>query len=332
MGPTPAAAKQLQKAGPIDVNDFFPHSVTIRAGDKVSFAPRGFHNFDLPAKGGEMTPLLLPNGTKVSGANDAAGQPFWFNGLDNIAFNPALITTNTFGKKLSYNGKKGIQSGLPLGPSPKPLTVTFKKKGKYTYFCGVHPGMEGIVSVKGKKAKVPSKKADKRRLARQIARSVKTAKSLPKVKQPANTIDIGVAGKHGEELMDFAPKTLTVPTGTTVNFRMSRGSYEVHTATAGPGDPSDAKTDSYLREIAASFEGAPALDPRGVYPSEQPGTPTATLTPLLHGNGFWNSGVLDATSTTPQLGESSSVTFGAPGTYDFYCLVHPFMKATVTAQ
>ncbi len=210
--------------------------------------------------------------------------------------------------------------------------MTFKKKGKYTYYCDVHLGMKGVVTVKGKKAKVPSKKADKKALKKQIARSVKTAKTLASATQPANTVDIGVAGKHGEELFAFAPANLTVPTGTTVKFRMSAGSYEVHTATAGPGDPSDDKTPSYLREIAASFEGAPFVDPRGVYPSEAPGTPAATLTPALHGNGFWNSGVLDASSKTPQLAGENSVTFGQAGTYDFYCLVHPFMKGTVTVQ
>jgi plastocyanin len=51
----------------------------------------------------------------------------------------------------------------------------------------------------------------------------------------------------------------------------------------------------------------------------------------LHGNGFWNSGVLDGSSATP-LPNSSKVTFGAPGTYNFYCLIHPFMKGSVVVQ
>ena len=29
---------------------------------------------------------------------------------------------------------------------------------------------------------------------------------------------------------------------------------------------------------------------------------------------------------------ANQVTFGAPGKYDFYCMIHPFMKATVTVQ
>jgi plastocyanin len=330
LGPPPAAAKQIQKNGPVDVNDFFPHGVTIRAGDKLKFVANGFHNVDIPAKGGDVTPLLAPTGTAATGVNDAAGSPFWFNGQPNVTFNPVLLKNN-FGKKLSFNAKKGLQSGLPLGP-PKPLTVTFKKKGKYTYYCDVHNGMKGVVTVKAKNAKVPSAKADKKAVAKQVARSVKTAKTLALAKPPANTVDIGVAGKHGEELFAFAPAALTVPVGTTVNFRMSAGSVEVHTATAGPGNPGDDKTSSYLRDIAKTFEGAPVIDPRGVYPSEAPGTAAATLTPALHGNGFWNSGVLDASSATPQLAGSNSVKFGAPGKYDFYCLIHPFMKGTVTVQ
>jgi plastocyanin len=38
------------------------------------------------------------------------------------------------------------------------------------------------------------------------------------------------------------------------------------------------------------------------------------------------------TSNASPLPASGAVTFGAPGSYDFYCLIHPFMKATVTVQ
>jgi plastocyanin len=51
----------------------------------------------------------------------------------------------------------------------------------------------------------------------------------------------------------------------------------------------------------------------------------------LHGNGFWNSGALDRVSATP-LPQASQVTFGAPGTFTYYCLIHPFMKGTVVVQ
>ena len=37
---------------------------------------------------------------------------------------------------------------------------------------------------------------------------------------------------------------------------------------------------------------------------------------------------MDLAKDTPIPG-SNSVTFAAPGTYEFHCLIHPFMHATV---
>ena len=332
LGIPPSANKQFEKLQlPLDVNDFFPHGVTINKGDKIRFLPVGFHSFDFPARGGDMLPLITPTGDKVSGVNDAAGSPFWFNGQDQVGFNPALFPPGKFGKKVSYNGSKRVASGLPLAENLKPVTVTFKKVGRFTYFCNIHSGMTGTVAVRPKGKKVPSKRADAKAVKRQVAASIKTAKALPKTTPPANTVNVGVAGKGGEELFAFVPNKMTIPTGTTLSFRMSPGSYDVHTATTGPGKPDaeDGDPNSYLGQIAASFQ-SPVFDPRAVYPSEQPPA-IATLTPLLHGNGFWNSAVMDTAAGTP-LPSSNSVTFGAPGTYDFYCMIHPFMKATVTVQ
>ena len=43
-----------------------------------------------------------------------------------------------------------MASGLPLGEKLKPVTVTFKKTGRFTYFCNIHAGMKGTVTVKAK--------------------------------------------------------------------------------------------------------------------------------------------------------------------------------------
>ena len=328
MGIPPKSGKAFQPLG-VDVNDFFPHGVTIHKGDKIKFLPVGFHSFDFPARGGDMLPLITPTGQKIAGENDAGGAPFWFNGQDQVSFNPALVTGATFGKKVSYNGGKRVISGLPLGPDLKPITVTFKKKGKFTYFCNIHAGMKGVVTVKGKGSKVPSAKADRKALKRQVATAVKTSKGLSKTTAPANTVNVGAAGKHGEELFAFVPDTLTVPVGTTVTFRMHPASYDIHTATAGPGNP-ESEPDSYLGQLAKKFADEPIPPGQAVYRSEPPAT-LATLTPALHGNGFWNSGLMDTSKKSP-IGASDSVKFGAPGSYDFYCLVHPFMHAKITVQ
>jgi plastocyanin len=56
-----------------------------------------------------------------------------------------------------------------------------------------------------------------------------------------------------------------------------------------------------------------------------------SYSPTLHGNGFWNSGVMDTSAASPPA-NSNSVKFATPGTYDFYCLVHPFMHGQVVVQ
>jgi plastocyanin len=315
-----------QKLG-ADVNDFFPHGITVRAGDKVRFVPTGFHTVNLPKRGGGPLAFLAPNGT-ASGVTDAAGAAYWFNGQPTLGFNPPLVTKPGFGKSFKYNGSKQVESGLPLSNKPKPMTVAFTKAGSYTYFCDLHPGMKGTVRVLAKSKKAPSAKADKKALKAQLARDEKIAKQLAKTKTASGTVDVGVAGAHGVEVYTFLPGSITVPAGTTLKFQMSKHSFEAHTATTGPGDPEKAPS-SFLGKLAASFT-SPAIDPAATYPSDPPGAP-ASLTPQSHGNGFWNSGVMDTEAKSP-LPPDSSVTFSAAGTYQFYCLIHPFMHGTVVVQ
>ena len=320
--PSAKIQKKFQKNGS-DVNDFFPHGVTIHAGDKVKFVPTGFHTVDLPAKGGRVNPFVAPQDQLISGSNDEAGQPFWFNGQPNQGFNPVLITNQNYGKKLTYNGKKAVLSGLPIAPKNKPMVVKFAKAGNYTYYCNLHPGMKGVVHVRRAARKVPSAAADKAALAKQVKRDLKIAKGLANTIVPAKTVYLGSAGPHGVEFFGMFPlKGLTVHVGDSVNFQMSKGSFEDHTATFGPGDPGD--PNSYLGQIAATLN-SPTFDPRLVYPSDN--TPV-NYTSTTHGNGFWNTGVLDRSSATP-LPPRNSVTFTQPGQFTYYCLIHPFMVGTV---
>ena len=170
-------------------------------------------------------------------------------------------------------------------------------------------------------------KADKNAVKRQVETAVETSKRLPRSAAPANTINVGASGKHGEELFAFVPNAVTVPRGTTMTFRLHPASYDVHTATTGPGNP-ESEPNSYLGQLAASFQ-SPQFDPRATYPSEPPGT-VASYTSTLHGNGFWNTGILDA-SPSP-IPASGRVTFGQAGSFTFICLIHPFMKGTVIVQ
>jgi plastocyanin len=330
--PTAKDAKTFNEKYLTDVNDFFPHAASVRVGDKIKFVPAGFHTVEFPAKGKDPVGLVIPTGKKIAGVLDEAKAPFWFNGQDELNFNPALFKM-LYGKTVSHNGVKGIQSGLPLAAKPKPMTVTFRKAGRFTYFCNVHPGMVGKIKVVPKAKKAASVKAHKKSIRTQVARDLKIAKALPKKQVPAGTVDVGVAGPHGVEYFGMLPAKVTVSAGQALNFRMTKGSFEVHTATFGPGNP-ESEPNSYLGTLAKSFEGN--LDQRAAYPSEPPAA-TSTLTPALHGNGFWNSGVMDLSPATLAPSQNS-VRFGnqapytLPRTYSYYCLVHPFMKGEVTVQ
>jgi plastocyanin len=343
--PTKDQKRFLAPAHEADAIDFFPHTVTVHVGDSVRFLPTAFHNVDIPAKGKPPLTLLVPGGL-VSGVNDANGNPFWFNGQrPNIAFNPAIIPPNVRvdysptkvpGSKIvkrSYTGAKAVLSDIPFNAGPPSLQVKFKKKGKITYFCDLHVGMKGVVRVLPKRKRIPGAKADRKRLKKQIKRDFAVAKTRNKVAVPPNTVLVGSAGKHGVEYFGYLPKVLHVPVGTAVTFRMTKGSYENHTATVAAAENADPEkvANSHLGRIAASFFNEAGFRADGVWTSDP--TEPVTLTRSSHGDGFWNSGVLDVLSSTPDtlIPDHRAVIFGQAGTYDFYCMVHPQMHGQVVA-
>ena len=327
MGPPPSASKTFEKLQ-TEVNAFFPQSTTIHVGDTVAFQP-GFHNVDIPAKGGKPSPFLIPSGQTATGVNDEAGNPFWFNGQPLFGFNPAILGAP---KTATYNGKKSVVGPVPVLGKPFAFKVTFTKKGTYTYYCDIHTGMKGKVHVVAKTAKAPDKKADAKTVNRQVAAAVKTAQRLQKTIPPSGVVDVGVAGPGGVEYFSIVGPKNPIPVGTTLRFEMTKGSFEAHTATTGPGDPrNETDTTSYLNKVASTFQGPGPFDGRAIYPSDQPGGSPASLKPQLHGNGFWSSGALDLDNRSP-LPSNNSVRFDAPGTYEFYCLIHPVMHTTITVQ
>lgn len=308
--------KSFNKTYNPDINAFFNKKVTINVGDTVAFQLRGFHTVDIPAKGGKPYPLLVP-GTTATG-NDFSGSPFWWSGkLPTVGFNPALLAP---GKSAIYNGRKQLDTGLPLG-KPKPFNITFSKAGTYKYFCDVHPGMVGTVVVKPDGAPIPSAKRDAAAEVKQITADIKAAKKAAAAKVPADTISLGKSTPSGVELYGMFPSSLTVNAGTTVTFSMSKSTFEVHTATFG-----DTKT---LKALAKGFQGVP-FPAQGVYPSDPPGTVTESLT--SHGNGFANTGALDQNPATTTIPSSGQIKFTQAGTYHFICLIHPFMHGTIIVK
>ena len=315
-GGTPGFQKALANSYGGEALDFFPHSVTVNQGDTIEWQGMsiGFHSIDVPKKGGADLPLILPTGTNASGLNDAAGNPFWFNGAPNVGFNPALGGPSGGGV---YNGSTRAASGLPLGP-PKAYKLKFTKPGTYVYFCDVHYDMRGVVVVKPAGKPIPTKRQEAASIVAQQARDTKIAKKLAKTKVSGDRVSLGLGGKDNVEILAMFPHTLRVHTGATVSFAMATRTGEAHTATFGPA--------SYLKPLEDSFTGT-APSAAAVYPSSPPGT-AIPVSPTEHGNGFANAGALDRDSTTP-LPPGAKFTFTQPGTYNYVCMIHPFMHGTV---
>lgn len=332
-GQASAATKSVNVGGSKGTavfNDFFRHKVAIHQGDSVSFQFRGFHNVYIPKKGTKPGGLLAPDpSAKYSGLNDPTGAPFWFDGVVPLLMvNPAAVFPSA---TTTYDGSKAVGSGQPGGS--KPFVVKFTKKGSFTIYCSIHPGMKGQVSVLPRTAKVPTQAQDAKAAKQQTAVDVKIARELDRKKVPAATVR-GGSDKPPVNHLKFYPSSLTVKAGQPVTFAVDPKNQEPHSLAIGPAAYLQQVVQAQFTPVFPAGGGAPTgvfLDGRVALPSTPPATPGGPLPPfdgVSHG-GFFNTGVLGAGSS-----KSKSVTFTITksGTYPFICLIHPEMTGTITVK
>jgi plastocyanin len=268
----------------------------------------------------------------VSGVLDEAGAPFWFNGQPRLILNPLVALPqggNRFDRDTLHN------SGLPGEGPPQPYKLRFNRKGSFDYVCIVHPGMDGTVKVKGRRARVPGARKDRRAARKEQQAALRRAQRLTRGPGRLNKIvQAGNDDRRGTAIFKFFPAKPAFKVGDVVTMRMPRRSPEVHTVTFGPSNGENL----YVDQIAAAFitpdlsGGGPptiVLEPRAAYPSDPPPAGPAPLSPTSHGNGYVNTGILDSDPASP-VPASTQVRFTAPGSYTYICLVHPFMRDTLT--
>jgi plastocyanin len=313
-----------------DLNQFFPKAVKVHVGDKVSFTIAGFHVVQFPKAGAAGPALAVPDPSRpATGVNDAAGRPFWFNGQGTPVV-PDIVALGTASGK-PYDGSAPVGSGLPLG-KPRPFVVKFTKAGTFTYFCTIHPGMKGTVTVVPKSRPAESAKAVKAAFARQLASGLRELKTLDRKKVTApNTIQAGPDSSDGATLYRYTPSALTTRINTPVTLTMTPGSTEDHTFTFAKDVKAAGRTAEaeLLSQLGRTTPPVFGFSPKWAYPSEAPGT-AVSYDGTNHGDGFLNSGVLDGSPKTP-FPEKFTVSFSKPGTYTFFCAIHPFMVGKITA-
>jgi plastocyanin len=290
--------------------DFYPRTITIAKGDHIRFKwPTGFGDVIFVPKGEDVPPLAVPRPDKpLAGAKDAAGNPMWFNGQPNLS--PNIPALSPQGGKV-VDGSKVVSSGLALDGPQLPWKVRFTKAGRYTLTSVLHPSKKLQVTVRKNRTGVPTAKQDSRRVAKQVKASTKLAKKLIAFEGPRGNVVRAGNDAKGIAQIAFFPARKTVKVGDTVTFEMSKRSIEMHNVAFGPKE--------YLDPFAQSFIGE-VFQPFVAYRSDAPGTPVS-YDGTNHGNGFANTGLLDADKGSP-FPSKDSVTFTKRGTYRYYCAVH----------
>src|SRR5215210_5814746 len=93
------------------LNQMFPASIQINAGDKVMFTSRTFHTATYVGAG-KPGQLFVPDpaGGKYTGIADSTGNPFFFDGLTKLIYNLAAFARA--GGRPS-EGRKPFPGGAP---------------------------------------------------------------------------------------------------------------------------------------------------------------------------------------------------------------------------
>ena len=219
---------------------------------------------------------------------DAAGAAFWFNGQDQIGPNPAIFANAAYGKSLTTTAPRASSPGSRL-EKPKPMTVKFTKAGSYTVYCDIHPGMEATVKVVKKGAAVPTAKQDAAAVKKQADAVVKAAKDLETTSPGGEHRRPRHRGQGRRGVLRDGPGEADRRAGHDGEVPDDQGHLRGPHGVVRPRQPSPIPRPTSARSPSPSSR--PAIDPRGVYPSDV--TPVPRLNAALHGNGFWNSGALD---------------------------------------
>ncbi len=331
-GPSSAALRALGPKGfPADAEfDLFARrTITIHAGDRVRWRINGSHTVTFLNRHRRPGQLIADLKVRVSGVDDAAGIPFWFNGKPTVLSNPDVLLSRGGG---AFERTRVLSSGLALGSTrSRGYTLRFPKPGRFSYVCLLHPDMTGTVVVERRRARIPSRGDDRKQAAKELEAVVRaaTVKEGAAVVSPvAGGTSVIQAGNDGANfaLRKFFPSEASVPVGVAITLRVSPHSDADHTFTFGPADLVKGLSDRLVtRKSSRRYEQLP----QAIWASDATLPP---LTPTVHGNGFLNTGILD----TGALGDSplpllsnASVTFTVPGTYALVCLLHPGMQATV---
>jgi len=224
-------ANQQPEAGRVfEYTDFFSRNLSVHSGDTVDFqaSPGSFHVITL-ARSEEVARKVYPVGYTdnddpkgPNGALKIVNGPGQFaitggsvHGGGTIVTDPAApppCGMASLGQvPCTFTGSKDIEVS-PLagfgqtGPAQQDLRYTVTAaEGTYTYFCSIHPGMRGTLTVVGSDEETSTQAGIDKASAKQFARDQKSA-----LKAEADANEVHYSGDDpgkfkGEEQHGWAP-------------------------------------------------------------------------------------------------------------------------------
>jgi len=217
----------------------------------------------------------------------------------------AAVPSNP-GKTVAYDGKAYLSSGFVL--KDKTFDVTFPAKGAYKYFCIIHPGMEGEVTVvdagdasistqaaldtASKKTFGDAMTALKAANAAEVAKGVVRSANA----DGSTTWTVTVGGLVGpSDLQQFYQPKLDIKVGDTVVWKSAVPTP--HTAT-------------FLGGTALPVPPIPE-NPKVMQPAPAPNG--------YAGTGYLNSGII---GLGWPAGQQFSTKFTAAGAFPYICVLH----------
>ena len=330
--------------GTSSLNEFFPRSVEIRAGDTVTWRMNG--NADDP-----HTVTFAPDLDEVVDiVPRPSGEPGEF-----IFATTLVVPSRRSGAPVEEYKRggyfnSGIMFGYQIGekvPMIDTFSMQFPEPGTYRYICGIHEFHRGTVVVKeATDPDLPNQEDIDRAARLQMEFGMGIVSALQSlVAQETTVLDVEpgpdgttrymVAAGMGTpeaEVLEFFPRNLQIKKGDTVTWVSTR----FHAVVFGGDDglPVFYQTEPRIR-------GTPYIvaNPCVLFPSDQtPGDsfpdnpctppPEGPPSPEYDGTGFRSSGLIGYGQRPGGLGYT--LTFTEPGTFTYSCPVHRGMVGRVT--
>ena len=263
---TPISSQKAFQKDFADVNDFFPHGTTIHVGDSIKFVPTGLPHGRHPGQGRQAARPDRTGRQHVAGVIDAAGAPFWFNGQPTARLQPGPRAARAL-RQEGHLHRRQARRVRAAAVAEAEAVHGQVHQGRDVHVLLQHPrGDEGHGQGRVQEPQRPvGEGRTPRTLKTQVASTLKTAKPLTKTKVAAGNVSVGASGPRGVESYAMLPRDPDGPGRHHDEVPMSAKTFEVHTATFGPGNPETEPT-SYLGDLANHFPTSPVFDRRGRVP------------------------------------------------------------------